>query len=218
MGSVQSRKLAVVTGASSGIGFALALQAAQRGYDLVICGDHEDIHAAADDITAAGAGVLAVQVDLSAYEAVERLGQQIAELGRPVDVLLLNAGLSVGGRFLDTSLEDELRMVALNVSAIVHLAKLLIPDMVSRNAGKILITASVPNRTSTPYLSVYGATRAFAMSFADALGAELESHHISVTALQPGVVDTNFFERADVSETRPFRGAQVRGTRADPPQ
>jgi short-subunit dehydrogenase len=202
MASQNQPQLAVVTGASSGIGFALAAQAAMRGYDLVICAESEAIQRAAEALGQGGTQVLAVQADLATSAGVEKLAAAVQGTGRAVDALLLNAGVGVSGAFLDTVLEDEMRMIHLNVCSTVHLAKRLLPAMVARRSGKVLVTASVASTAPTPYLTIYGATKAFDLSFAEGLRVELEPYGITVTALQPGATDTNFFDRAAMQDTK----------------
>jgi len=206
MGSVSTRNLAVVTGASAGIGLELARECVEHDFDLVICAEDHAIHNAADHLSKAGAFVLPVQADLSTYEGVRSLYDAITDTGRHVDALLLNAGIGVGGAFLVNSLEDELRMIRLNIESVVHLAKLVLPMMVNRRQGRVLITGSVDSTSPAPYLAVYGATKAFDLSFAEALRYELEDTGVTVTALQPGATDTEFFDRAGMEHTRVAQG------------
>ncbi|MEJ7599137.1 MAG: SDR family NAD(P)-dependent oxidoreductase [Kofleriaceae bacterium] len=206
MGTATNRKLAVVTGASSGIGLELARLCVEHEFDLVICAEDEGIHQAAEHLGAAGTSIVPVRADLATYEGVETLVKSIRDTGRPVDALLMNAGVGVGGQFLLTDLEDELRMIALNCTSIVHLGKRVIPGMVSRGEGRILITASIASTAPAPYLAVYGATKAFDLSLAEALRYELKDTGVTVTALQPGATDTEFFERADMENTKVAQG------------
>jgi uncharacterized protein len=206
MGTVSKRNFAVVTGASSGIGLELARQCAEHGFDLLICAEEEAIHSVAVELLARGSRVEAVQADLATPEGVEELARAIEGAGRPVDALLMNAGVGVGGRFLETDLDAELRMIALNATSLVHLSKRVLPAMVSRGAGRVLITASIASTSPAPYLAVYGATKAFGLSFAEALRHELKETGVTVTALQPGATDTNFFERADMEDTKVAQG------------
>lgn len=201
MGTLKDQKFAVVTGASSGIGFELARQCVKHGFEVMICSDSPYIHSAARELSAEGSRVAPVQADLSTPDGVEMLANAVLEDGRAVDALLLNAGVGVGGSFLDTPLEEELAMISLNVMSVVHLSKRLLPPMVKRGKGRILVTASVASTMPTPYATVYGATKAFDLSFAEALLAELAEHGITVTALQPGATDTRFFERAHMLDT-----------------
>ena len=202
MATVSDRKLAVITGASSGIGFQLARQCAEHGYDLIVCAEDAGIVSAADELGKEHAvSVQAVQQDLSTYEGCEALGREIAAAGRPVEALLLNAGVGVGGAFVDTQLESELQMIALNCAHTVHLAKLIVPDMVERGHGRVLITGSIVSTSPAPYHAVYGATKAFVMSFGEAIRNELEGSGVTVTVIQPGATDTQFFERAHMEDT-----------------
>lgn len=206
MGSVSTRKLAVVTGASSGIGLELARECIERDFDLIMCAEDRAIHTAAKHLAKAGAWVLPVQVDLSMYDGCRQFYQAIVESGRHVDALLLNAGVGVGGAFLVNDLEQELKMIRLNVEGVVHLSKLILPMMVNRREGRVLITASVASTSPAPYLAVYGATKAFDLMFAEALRYELRDTGVTVTALQPGATDTEFFDRAGMDSTKVDHG------------
>jgi short-subunit dehydrogenase len=196
------RPLAVVTGASAGIGIELAAQFADNGFDLVIAAEDDAIHTAATRMPEQ-AQVLAVQVDLATSEGVDELYAQIRELGRPVDAIALNAGIGAGGAFAtDTALEDELRLIDLNVRSTVHLAKHVVRDMVARDQGRILFTSSVVSTMPAPFQAVYGASKSFVQSFAIALRNELKDTNVTVTSLMPGPTETEFFERADMLDTR----------------
>jgi short-subunit dehydrogenase len=201
--SAQRRPLAAVTGASSGIGYELARQFAQHGYDLVVCAEDTGIHEAAHTFEADGARVHAVQVDLRRYEGVERFYEEIKGQPEPLEAIAINAGVGVLGNFArDTDLREELAMIQLNVVSTVHLAKLASMDMVGRGRGKILITASVAGTMPTPLSAVYGATKAFDLSFAASLRHELKDSGVSVTALIPGPTDTDFFAREGGIDTK----------------
>jgi short-subunit dehydrogenase len=152
-----------------------------------------------------------VQADLRTRDGVNALVEHVRAIGRPVEALLLNAGVGVGGKFIETSLEQELDIIALNCNHTVHVAKLLVPGMVERGAGRVLITGSVVSTAPSPYQAVYGATKAFVMSFGEALRYELEGTGVTVTVLQPGATDTNFFRRADMMDTK-----VARDDKADP--
>lgn len=206
MATVSTRKFAVVTGASTGIGFELAQQCVQNGYDVLISAENDVINDAAERLKVSGALVYALKEDLSKPEGVERVYQRIIDIGRPVDALLLNAGVGLGGAFLDTSLEDELNMIALNCGHTVHLAKRVLSDMVANRSGRVLITGSVVSTAPNPYQAVYGATKAFVYSFGQALREELKDSGVTVTLLQPGATDTEFFARAGMLDTRVGEG------------
>ena len=195
-------QLAVVTGASSGIGLELAKQFASHGFDLLIVSEDDQIDAVAEQLQSSGARVDAVQADLATFDGVESVCQMISENGRPVDALALNAGVGVAGPFLESDLEDELNLLALNVASPVHMAKRLLPDMVARDSGRILITSSIAAEMPAPFEATYGASKAFLLSFSEALRNELKDTHVTVTALQPGPTDTNFFRRAGMEDTK----------------
>jgi short-subunit dehydrogenase len=197
-----SENFAVVTGASSGIGFSLAKELASRGYDLVICSAGDRLMEAAEIIRSSGANVNPVTADLSTREGVDQLWKSVAELGRPVDVACINAGVGVGGQFWETDLEEELKMVDLNCTGTVQLAKHVVRHMRQMNAGKILFTSSIAGEMVAPREAVYAATKAFVLSFAHSLRYELRETGITVTALQPGPTDTDFFHRAGMDDTK----------------
>lgn len=201
------RPFAVVTGASSGIGRELALTFAREGFDVLLAAEDADVDAAASDARAAGADADALRVDLATAEGVDALYERIRAAGRPVDALALNAGVGVGGgTFLEQPLEDHLRLIALNVTGTVHLARHVAEDMVARGEGRILITSSVAAAMPGPYYTTYAASKSFVQSFAEALRQELQEHGVSVTALQPGPTDTPFFERAGMDDTKAAQG------------
>jgi short-subunit dehydrogenase len=202
MTDLLSRPLAVVTGASSGIGYELAKQFAQNGFDLLVTATGTSINETAKDFEALGATVETVQADLATYEGVEKLYAQIQATGRAVDAIAINAGVGVGGPFVETDLQEELNLIQLNVTSTVHLAKRVVKDMVERNQGKILFTASIAALMPGPFEAVYAASKAFVKSFSEALRSELKDTAITVTALMPGPTDTNFFHRADMDDTK----------------
>jgi uncharacterized protein len=206
MGTVNTRRLAIVTGASSGIGLELARQCAANGFDLIVCAESQEIDRVASELASGGAQVRAIVADLATRAGVEQLARAAQEAGRPVDALLLNAGVGVGGPFIKTPIDDEVRMVELNCNHTIRLAKLLVPDMVARGEGRIMVTASIASTTPSPFHAVYGATKAFVMSFAEALRTELADTGVTVTALQPGPTDTEFFARAGMEQTKVGRG------------
>lgn len=196
-------KFAVVTGASSGIGYELARVFAENGYDLLVTADSEKIEHAASQLSSLGAGVQTVQADLSTYDGVERLWSAIEATGRPVDAIAINAGIGAYGDFArESDLQEELKLIQLNVTSVVHLAKRVLKQMVGRRAGRVLITSSVAAVMPAPLEAVYGASKAFELSFAQALRAELKDTGITVTALQPGPTNTNFFHRAGMDHTK----------------
>jgi uncharacterized protein len=194
-----TRPLALVTGASSGIGLELARQFVDNGFDVVITAE-DDLTAAQSSLSTGGAQVWAVQADLSTYEGVERVWSAVPDVG--LDTLALNAGVGVNGDFTrDIPLEDDLRLIALNVTSAVHLAKRALPGMVTRGRGRVLVTSSVAGLMPGPYYATYAASKAFLQSFAQAIRHELKDTGVTVTALQPGPTDTEFFDRAGMRDT-----------------
>ncbi len=200
--ATSSRRFGVVTGASSGIGYELAKQFAQNGFDLLVAADGEGINQAARDLEALGAQVKPVQVNLAEHEGIHQLISQIESAGRPVDAVAINAGFGLSGRFVETDLKTEMDMVRLNVMSVLHLAKYMVKDMVSRGSGRILITSSIAGTMPTPYEAVYGATKAFDRSLAQSLREELKETGVTVTTLMPGATETNFFHRAQADDTK----------------
>lgn len=201
MTNSDSRPLAVVTGASSGIGFALADVFAEEGYDLVIAAEDSGIEAAAAKLRQHGGTALPVQADLSAYEGVEALYAALD--GRTADAVAINAGVGVSGDFTrDNDLADELRLIDLNVRSTVHLAKRVLADMLARGSGKVLFTSSIAARMPGPYEATYAASKAFILSFAQAVRYELRDTGVTITALMPGPTDTDFFDRAGAQDTK----------------
>jgi short-subunit dehydrogenase len=193
--------LAVVTGASNGIGYQLALELARRGFDLLVTARSQAIQASAEACTRLGAGATAVQADLSTYEGVEQLWQAVTDLDRPVELAAVHAGVGLGGAFRDNDLADELNLISLNITAVVHLTKRLTDAMTAQRRGRILITSSISATLPTPYETVYGPSRAFTRHFALGLREELRGSGVTVTAFSPGATDSDFHARAGMKDT-----------------
>ena len=187
---------AVVTGASTGIGREIARELVERGYDVVVAADEPEIQMAASEL-----GALAVQVDLATADGVEELHRRATEDG-PIDVLVLNAGVGVSGRFDHTTLESQLDLVDLNVRSTVHLGHLVIREMTARGTGRVLVTSSVAAVAPGPYHATYAASKAFVHSFAEGVREELKATGVTVTSLMPGPTDTEFFARARMGDTK----------------
>ncbi|MBT2479745.1 SDR family oxidoreductase [Streptomyces sp. ISL-94] len=199
-----TRPLAVVTGASSGIGFELARQLAERGFDLVInAKDHGRLRAAAQQIEqTTGVAVQTLPADLRGYDDTERFYEAVTATARPVAVAVLNAGVGQGGPFVDTDLADELEIIDLNVRSTVHLAKRVLRDMASDGEGYVLVTSSIASTMPGSFQAVYNASKSFLQSFAHAVQNELRDTGVSITALMPGPTDTDFFHRAAMDDTK----------------
>jgi len=193
------RPLALVTGASSGIGYELARLFAADGFDVVITatGTNDGLQRTADAVRATGATATVVEADLTDYDGVEKLADAVLGAGRPLAAAALNAGVDVGGYFIGgTDLARELSMIQLNVASQVHLTKRLLPGMVESGSGRLLYTASISGTMPTPYEAVYGGTKAFLISFVESIKAENKDSGVTFTLLLPGEVDTNFWHRA----------------------
>ncbi|OBG66771.1 SDR family oxidoreductase [Mycobacterium sp. E3339] len=199
-------QLALVTGASSGIGLELAKQFAQHGYDLVVAAEDDAVNDVPDKLSQWSSAVQPIQVDLRTPEGVEHLYQSAIEGDRVLAAAALNAGIGRGEMFLKSELADDLSIVDLNVRSTVHLAKLVLRDMANRDAGKVLFTSSIAAQMPGSYQPVYNASKSFVQSFAEALSDELRDTSITVTALMPGPTDTNFFGRAKMVESLMGRG------------
>ena len=195
-------QLAVVTGASSGIGYNLAKVFAENGFDLVIASNGDRLDKAEADFKALGVQVTAVHADLASYDGVKSLWTQVEALGRPVDAVALSAGIGSGGLFVDTDLDLEINLLRLNVEGTVHLAKYVAKHMAAKGSGRILITASIVSEMVAPRELVYSASKAFDLAFAKGLRSELKDTGVTVTALQPGPTDTNFFDREGLHNTQ----------------
>jgi len=195
------KPLAVVTGASSGIGLELAKQFAQHGYDLLVNAEDAGLSAAAEQLRGGGTQVTAVQADLATYDGVEQLYAAVTATGRPVSAAALNAGIGAGGAFVDNDLADEIRLIDLNVTSTVHLAKRLLQDMVARDDGKVLVTSSIASTMPGSFQAVYNASKSFLQSFTEAVQNELKDTGVTMTALMPGPTETNFFSRAGMDDT-----------------
>ena len=197
----EKKQFAVITGASSGIGFELARQFVKNGFDVLIAAEDIGIFDAAKKLEA-NATVTPVQVDLRADGGVDKLWQFVMKAGRTVDAIAINAGVGVGGRFAENDLQSELNMIALNVTSSTILAKHSVNHMLEAGKGRILITASVASVMPTPYQAVYGATKAYLLSLSEGIRNELKDTGITVTALMPGATETNFFHRAGLDNTK----------------
>jgi short-subunit dehydrogenase len=197
---LDKRPVAIVTGASTGIGYELARCCAQNGFDLLVAADEDEIHEAADDFRTLGVDVEAVEADLATIEGVEEL--YAATRGREINALLANAGRGLGHGFLDQDFNDVIRVIDTNITGTIYLIQKVARDMRRRRSGKILITGSIAGFTPGAYQAVYHASKAFIDSFSFALRAELKDTGITVTCLMPGATETEFFDRADLQDTK----------------
>src|SRR3954471_18608750 len=209
MDDFTQRPLALVTGASSGIGRELAKQFAEHGFDVVVAAEDPAIHDAARELEKLGARVEPVQVDLATVAGVDALYQRATADGRRLDAAVLNAGIGADGAFAtDTELGDELKLIDLNVRGTVQLAKHVVRDMVTRDEGRVLFTSSIASTMPGPFQAVYNASKSFVQSLALALRNELKETGVTVTSLMPGPTETEFFERAGMLDTKVGSGSK----------
>ena len=198
-----NRNLALITGASSGIGLELARVFAQNGYDLIVNAASERLERATSQLKELGVDVIPVQSDLSTYDGVEQLWRAAEQARRPFDAVAINAGVGAYGDFArESSLDEELKVIALNVTSTVHLAKRVLAQMTRRGEGKVLFTTSIAGSIPAPLKAVYGASKAFILSFGQSLRNELKDTDIKITVLQPGPTNTDFFHRAGMDHTK----------------
>ena len=195
-----ARPLAIVTGASAGIGYELAKICAENGFDLIIAADQPKIVQAAQDFRALGVEAEPVQADLATLEGVDKLFA--AAKGRRVDYLLANAGHGLGKSFLDQDFDDVRHVVDTNITGTIYLVQKIGRDMRSRGEGRILIVGSEAGFIPGTFHAVYNGTKAFIDSFSFALRPELKGSGVTVTCLMPGPTETEFFERADMIDTK----------------
>ncbi|MGY2901436.1 SDR family NAD(P)-dependent oxidoreductase [Bradyrhizobium sp. URHC0002] len=195
-------QLAIVTGASTGIGFELARLCAREGYDLLIAADEPEIHDAAQKLrNEKGAGAIEpLHVDLGTTEGVDQF--YAAAKGRPVNVLMANAGRGLGHAFLDQQWPRAREVIDTNVTGTTYLIHKVGRDMRQANQGRILITGSIAGFTPGSFQAVYNATKSYLNSFSFALREELRDTKVSVTCLMPGATETEFFARADMLDTK----------------
>ena len=200
MADAAAKPLAIVTGASTGIGYELAKECARNGFNLIVAADEPAIDKAAKEFSQLGADVDAVEADLATLEGVDEVYAAIR--GRPVDALLANAGRGLGKGFLDQDFDDVRHVIDTNVTGTLYLLHKVGRDMRARGKGHILITGSIAGFMPGTYQAVYNGTKAMLDSFSFALRHELKDSGVTVTCLMPGPTDTEFFARADMLDTK----------------
>jgi short-subunit dehydrogenase len=196
----QTAKFAIVTGASTGIGHELALHCAKNGFDLLIAADRGPLNEAADEFRTYGVTVQTLNVDLATREGVDTLLRLAGD--RDVDALLANAGHGLGKAFLDQDFDEIEHVINTNITGTVYLIQQVVRRMRRRNAGRVLITGSIAGFMPGTFQAVYNGTKAFIDSFSFALRNELKDTDITITCLMPGATETEFFERADLMDTK----------------
>jgi short-subunit dehydrogenase len=199
-----NNKYALITGATTGIGYELAKLFAQDDYNLVIVArSQDDLESKAQEFKQDyGVEVITIAKDLFKREEAFALCEEVSRRGVQVDVLVNDAGQGIYGLFQDNDIERELDIIELNISSTVIITKHFVKEMIARNSGKILNLASIASETPGPYQVVYHGTKAFVLSFSEGLRSELKDTDITVTALQPGPTDTDFFNKADMNDSK----------------
>ena len=196
-----TKPLALVTGGSAGIGLEIARLLAKDGNDLIITGFEERVFQTAEELRTLGVEVFPVQSDLSTEAGNAAVLDALAATGLPLGIAVLNAGIAIGGAFIDIPLERHLKLIALNVISPVRLAHAVIPGMVANGAGKLLLVSSLSATTPTPFESVYGPSKAFLSSFGHSIREELSGTGVQVTILHPGATATSFHASAGMGNT-----------------
>ena len=209
-----TKNYALITGATSGIGYELAKLFAEDGYNLVIVSRNlSELEEKALEFRAKGVEVLCIAQDLFDPDNAFAVYDEVKSRRIPIEVLVNDAGQGVYGLFSETEIDRELDIIDLNISSLIILTKLFLKEMLTRNSGKILNVASIASKSPGPWQSVYHGTKAFVLSFTEAIREELKDSGISVTALMPGVTDTDFFRKADMLESK---AVQDKSAMADP--
>jgi len=200
---MNNTKYALITGATSGIGYELALLFAKNGYNLIIVSrDLNEMQAKAIEFKDCGIDVKTIQADLFDIDAAFEVCRKVETFAVDVDVLVNDAGQGVYGQFKETDIQRELKIINLNISSLVILTKHFLQKMIARKSGKILNLASIASKSPGPWQSVYHGTKAFVLSFTEAIRQEVKDDNIVVTALLPGVTDTDFFNKADMNRSK----------------
>jgi len=209
---MDTKKHALITGATSGIGYELSKLFAKDGYNLVLVArNEENLKQTAAEMEKLNSAIHThiIPADLLKSDAAQKVYDKTTELGITVNVLVNDAGQGEWGRFIKTYLQREIDIVQLNIISLMSLTKFYLKEMVERNEGRILQLASSVSKAPSPYLSVYAATKAFVLSFTEALNEELKDTEVSITALQPGATDTDFFHKAKAENTVTYKESDL---------
>lgn len=199
----RKNQYALITGASSGIGYELSKQFAKNGYDLVmVARNHDELKARADEFKAFGVNVITMSKNLFNQEDVFSLYSELTLNGISPEILVNDAGQGIYGKFQDTDIHREVDVVNLNIVSVLILTKLFLKDRLPKGSGKILNLASIASKAPGPWQSVYHGTKAFILSWSEAIREELKDTGITVTALLPGPTDTDFFNKADMNDSK----------------
>lgn len=210
------QKFALITGATSGIGYELAKLFAKDKYNLVIIArTQSELEAKAKEFKQEGIEVIPIAKDLFNREEAFALCKEVESRNLQIDVLVNDAGQGYYGLFNDTDIERDLNLIDLDVVAPVILTKHFLKGMIQRGEGKILNLASITSKTPGPWQSIYHANKAFILSFSEAIRAELRDTNITVTALMPGITDTDFYNKADMNSSSAVQDKEAMDDPAD---
>lgn len=204
MADINNGSYALVTGASSGIGYELAKLFAQDGYNIIaVARSKDDLQKVADEFTEQyGVQVEVMPKDLFGETGATELYEEVKGRGLEVEILVNDAGQGVYGLFVESDIEAQMRIIHLNIISFTRLTYHFLKDMVARNSGKILQVASVVSELPSPYQAVYGGTKAYVLSLTEALISEIKDTDVTITALQPGATDTDFFNKAGAQDSK----------------
>lgn len=204
MATENNNQYALITGASTGIGYELAKLFAQDGYNIVaVARTEEDLQQVANELTQQhGVRVEVIAKDLFGENAAKELYEEVKRRGIEVEVLINDAGQGFYGLFADQDIERLVAIIHLNVISLTRLTYYFLKDMLARNSGKILQLASIASQTPGPYQAVYHATKAYVLSLTEALVSEVKDSGVTLTALQPGATDTDFFNKAEMQDSK----------------
>jgi len=213
---MENNKYALITGASGGIGFELAKLFAADKYNLVLVSrNQQELDNRATELRQQGIEVIAIAKDLFNRQEAFDLYDEVKSRGLHIDVLVNDAGQGLYGEFKDTDINRELNIIDLNIASLVILTKQFLQDMVARNEGKILQLASIASKVPGPWQSVYHGTKAFVLSFTEAIREELKDTNITITALMPGATDTDFFDKAGMQNSKMLEDKSSLSSAAD---
>jgi short-subunit dehydrogenase len=210
-----SSQYVLITGATSGIGYELAKLFAQDGYNLVLVARTADdlLRVAGELSSQYGVEVSTMAKDLFEPDATFELYEEVKQKGIEVNILVNDAGQGAYGLFVDTDIQRQLDIIQLNISSLTSLTYLFLKDMVERKEGKILQLASIASEIPGPWQAVYHATKAYVLSFTEAIRHEVKDTGVTITALQPGVTDTDFFNKAGMEHSK---AVQDKSSMSDP--